>query len=64
MARTLTRTDLRLEPEWRKMSKDFDRKQNVQWGNTGLVKKKLNPLGTNGNVLLCSSCGSYTVGTL
>ena len=59
LARTLTKTDLRLEPEWRKMSKDFDRKQNVQWGNTGLVKKKLNPLGTNGKVLLCSSCGSY-----
>ena len=59
LARTWTKTDLRLEPEWRKMSKDFDRKQNVQWGNTGLVKKKLNPLGTNGKVLLCSSCGSY-----
>ena len=23
------------------------------------MKKKLNPLGTNGKVLLCSSCGSY-----
>ena len=59
LARVWTESDLRLEPEWRKTSKDFGRKQNDQWGNTGLVKKKLNPLGTSGKVLLCSSCGSY-----
>ena len=31
----------------------------VQHGNTGWIKRKLNPLGSDGKILLCDSCGSY-----
>ena len=52
-------TDVRLEPEWRKTLAGSSKKGYATWGTTGKIKKKLNPLGTDGRVLLCSSCGSY-----
>ena len=53
-------TDVRLEPEWRKtLAGSSNKKGYASWGTTGKIKKKLNPLGTDGRVLLCSSCGSY-----
>ena len=35
------------------------KKSSVEHGSNGVMKKKLNPLGLNGQILLCKSCGSY-----
>ena len=48
-----------LEPEWRKTLAGSSKKGYASWGTTGKIKKKLNHLGTDGRVLLCSSCGYY-----
>ena len=48
--------NLKLEPAWRKMQRCYGRKWYDPYGQ---MKKKLNPVGADGKVLLCSSCGSY-----
>ena len=48
-------TDVRLEPEWRKTLAGRSKMGYASWGTKGKIKKKLNPLGTNGRMLLCSS---------
>ena len=42
-----------------KTTRDGCRKENVQCENERQMKKKLNPMGKDGKILLCSSCGSY-----
>ena len=52
--------DVKLEPAWRKSISSSTSKRHVQQGyNNYLVKKNMNPLGTDGKLLLCHSCGSY-----
>ena len=51
--------DVKLEPVWRRLTSSTKRTIHVQHGNTGWIKKKLNPLGSDGKILLCHSCGSY-----
>ena len=48
--------DVRLEPAWKKSASSSFKKGCDQ---RGWVTKKLNPLGSNGKILLCNSCGSY-----
>ena len=50
--------DVRLEPAWRKSTSNSFRK-GCDHRNIGCVKKKLNPVGLDGKILLCNSCGSY-----
>ena len=52
--------NVRLEPGWKKLvSCSYNLKGSVDHGSNGVMKKKLNPLGLNGQILLCKSCGSY-----
>ena len=51
--------NLKLEPAWRKTPRGHGRKWYSPYGKIGQLKKKLNPVGVDGKVLLCSSCGSY-----
>ena len=52
--------NVRLEPGWKKLvSCSYNLKGSVEHGSNGVMKKKLNPLGLNGQILLCKSCGSY-----
>ena len=52
--------NVRLEPGWKKLvSCSYNLKGSVEHGSNGVMKKKLNPLGLNGQILLCNSCGSY-----
>ena len=51
--------DVRLEPEWKKLARSSYRKGCDQHCKIGWMKKKLNPLGSDGKTLLCNSCGSY-----
>ena len=52
--------NVRLEPGWKKLvSCSYNLKGSVEHGSNGVMKKKLNPLGLNGLILLCKSCGSY-----
>ena len=53
-----TGQNVRLEPAWKSASSSY-RKGCAQHGNIGWVKKKLNPVGPDGKILLCNSCGSY-----
>ena len=56
-----TGLDIKLEPAWRKSTSSSNRTEQdrVQRCNIGWMKKKLNPLGSDGKILLCYSCGSY-----
>ena len=36
-----------------------NKKSSVEHDSNGVMKKKLSPLGLNGQILLCKSCGSY-----
>ena len=51
--------NLKLEPAWRKTPRGYGRKWHGPYGKIGQLKKKPNPVGVDGKVLLCSSCGSY-----
>ena len=51
--------NVRLEPGWKKLVSCSYKKGSVEHGSNGVMKKKLNPLGLNGQILLCKSCGSY-----
>ena len=51
-----TGRDVRLEPAWKKSASSSYRKGCDQ---RGWMKKKLNPVGPDGKILLCNSCGSY-----
>ena len=53
-----TGPDIRLEPAWKKLASSY-RKECGQDFKTGWMKMKLNPLGSNGKIILCNSCGSY-----
>ena len=57
-----TGLDIKLEPAWRKSTSSSNRtvQEGVQHCNSGWMKKKLNPLGSDGKILLCYSCGSYS----
>ena len=52
-------SNVRLEPGWKKLVSCSYKKGSVEHGSNGVMKKKLNPLGLNGQILLCKSCGSY-----
>ena len=54
-----TGSDVRLEPAWKKSASSSNRKACGQRFKIGWMKKKLNPLGYDGKILLCNSCGSY-----
>ena len=54
-----TGSNIRLEPAWKKSSSSSYRKRCGQHCKIGWMKKKLNPLGSDGKILLCNSCGSY-----
>ena len=56
-----TGLDITFEPAWRKSTSSSNRtvQEGVQHCNSGWMKKKLNPLGSDGKILLCYSCGSY-----
>ena len=51
--------NMKLEPAWRKTQRCYGRKWYDPYGKIEQMKKKLNPVGVDGKVLLCSSCGSY-----
>ena len=51
--------NVRLEPGWKKLVSCSYKKGSVEHGSNGGMKKKLNPSGLNGQILLCKSCGSY-----
>ena len=51
--------DIKLEPAWRKLTRSSHNTGHVKSGTRGWTKKKLNPLGSNGKILPCYSCGSY-----
>ena len=51
--------NVRLEPAWKKSASNSYRKGCAQHRNIWWVKKKLNPIGPDGKILLCNSCGSY-----
>ena len=51
--------DVKLEPAWRKLTSSRHNTGHVKSGTRGWTKKELNPLGSNGKILLCYSCGSY-----
>ena len=51
--------NVRLEPGWKKLVSCSYKKGSVEHGSNGVMKTKLNPLGLNGQILLCKSCGSY-----
>ena len=51
--------DVKLEPAWRKLTSSRHNTGHVKSGTRGWTKKKLNPFGSNGKILLCYSCGSY-----
>ena len=53
-----TGQNVRLEPAWKSASSSY-RKGCAQHRNIGWVKKKLNPVGPDGKILLCKSCGFY-----
>ena len=48
-----------LEPAWRKLTSSSYKAGHIQRGDSGVMKKKINPLGSDGKILLCYSCGSY-----
>ena len=52
---------VKLEPAWRKFTSSTNKAGYIQRGNNGngWMKKKLNPLGSDGRILLYNSCGSY-----
>ena len=52
-------SNVRPEPAWKKSTSSSNWKWYVQHGSIGVKKKKLNPLGSDGQILLCNSCGSY-----
>ena len=54
-----TGPDVRLEPAWMKSASSSYRKGIAQHRNIGWMKKKLNPVGPDGKILMCNSCGSY-----
>ena len=54
-----TGQDVKLQPAWKKSASSSYRKGCAQHPNIGWVKKKLNPVGPDGKILLCNSCGSY-----
>ena len=45
--------NVRLEPAWRKSVSSSYKKCSVEHGSNGVIKKKLNALGLNGQILLC-----------
>ena len=49
--------NVRLELGWKKLVSCNYKKDSVEHGSNGVMKKKLNPLGLNGQILLCKSCG-------
>ena len=51
--------NVRLEPAWKKSASSSYRKGCDQRCKIGWMKKKLYPLGSDGKILLCNSCGSY-----
>ena len=51
--------NFKLEPAWRKTQRGYGRKWYGPYGKIEQMKKKLNPVGVDGKVLLCRSCGSY-----
>ena len=51
--------NVRLEPGWKKSASSSYRKECDQHCKIGWMTKKLNPLGSDGKLLLCNSCGSY-----
>ena len=51
--------NVRLEPGWKKLVSCSYKKGSFEHGSNGVVKKKLNPVGPDGKILLCNSCGSY-----
>ena len=51
--------NVRLEPGWKKLVSCSYKKCSVEHGSNGVMKKKLNPLGLNGQLLLRKLCGSY-----
>ena len=51
--------NVRLEPGWKKLVSCSYKKGSFEHGSNGVVKKKLNPVGPDGKILLCDSCGSY-----
>ena len=54
-----TESDVRLEQAWKKSPSRSYRKRYDQRCKIGWMKKKLNPLGSSGKILLCNSCWSY-----
>ena len=50
--------NVRLEPAWKSARSSY-RKGCAQHRNIGCVKKRLNPVGPDGKIVLCHSCGSY-----
>ena len=55
-----TGPNVRLEPGWKKLVSCSYKKGSVEHGSNGVMKKKLNHLGLNEQILLCKSCGSYS----
>ena len=53
-----TGQNVRPEPAWKSARSSY-RKGCAQHHNIGWVKKKLNPVGPNGKIILCNSCESY-----
>ena len=51
--------NVRLEPGWKKLVSCSYKKGSVEYGSNDVMKKKLNPLGLNGQILLRKLCGSY-----
>ena len=54
-----TGPDVRLEPAWKKWASSGYRKGCNQLCKIGWKKKKFNPLGSDGKILLFNSSGSY-----
>ena len=50
---------VKLEPAWRKLTSSSYKAGHIQRCDSGRMKKKINPLGSDGKILLCYSCGSY-----
>ena len=48
--------NVRLEPGWKKLVSCRYKKDSVEHGSNGVMKKKLNSLGLNGQILQCKSC--------
>ena len=50
--------DVKLQPAWRSAN-TIRKSAHVQHNSKRLMKKNMNPSGTDGKILLCHSCGSY-----